>query len=251
MVWRSGCAAAAITAATALALTPSGGVADGPPTCGGHSATATRLAAPTPALAWRAVITSPVPIHAPSVAGLPREIERTSASALLVLGERSTADHRCALRVRLPWRPNGASGWIDSSSVRLVSTPWRIVVDVGSRRVTLLRSGRPVLAYRAVVGKPGTPTPTGTYAIATVWSGPPSGFTGSYILTLTAHSDILAHFDGGDGLVALHGRGGTSLRDPLGSARSHGCIRLANADIDTLVRDVGPDALPGTPVTIR
>jgi len=207
--------------------------------------------APTQALAWRALITSRAPIYGASVAGLPSEVDHTSASALLVLGERAGADHRCSLRVRLPWRPNGASGWIDSSHVRLVSTPWRIVVDVAERRVTVLRSDRPVLVYRAVVGKPSTPTPTGRYAIATVWSGPPSGFTGSHILTLTAHSDVLSHFDGGDGLVALHGRGGTSLRDPLGSARSHGCVRLSNAAIDTLVRDIGATALPGTPVTIR
>jgi hypothetical protein len=38
--------------------------------------------------------------------------------------------------------------------------------------------------------------------------------------------------------------------DPLGSDRSHGCIRLANTAIDWLVRTIGPAQLPGTPVRV-
>jgi hypothetical protein len=40
------------------------------------------------------------------------------------------------------------------------------------------------------------------------------------------------------------------LRDPLGSARSHGCVRLANDAISWLVRTIGRGDLPGTPVTV-
>lgn len=79
----------------------------------------------------------------------------------------------------------------------------------------------------------------------------PADFFGAWVIGLTAHSDVLAHFDGGDGRVGMHGRGGASLRDPLGTARSHGCIRLANADISTLVRLVGAAQLPGVPVRVR
>jgi lipoprotein-anchoring transpeptidase ErfK/SrfK len=75
-------------------------------------------------------------------------------------------------------------------------------------------------------------------------------FLGSWVLALTAHSRVLAHFDGGDGRVALHGRGAASLADPLGTAASHGCVRLSNAAIDWLVRRIGLTALPGTPVVI-
>ena len=38
--------------------------------------------------------------------------------------------------------------------------------------------------------------------------------------------------------------------DPLGSARSHGCVRLANGAIDQLVETVGDERLLGTPVEI-
>jgi lipoprotein-anchoring transpeptidase ErfK/SrfK len=101
-----------------------------------------------------------------------------------------------------------------------------------------------------VVGKPSTPTPVGLFAIA--WAIPwnPNDFLGSWVLELTAHSNVLQQFDGGDGTVGIHGRGGLSLLDPLGSAASHGCIRLANADIDWLVDMVGESQLPGTPVEV-
>jgi lipoprotein-anchoring transpeptidase ErfK/SrfK len=70
------------------------------------------------------------------------------------------------------------------------------------------------------------------------------------VLELTAHSNLLQRFDAGDGTVGVHGRGGASRLDPLGSARSHGCIRRSNQAIDWLVRTVGVDRLPGPPVHV-
>ena len=54
-----------------------------------------------------------------------------------------------------------------------------------------------------------------------------------------------------NGTVGVHGRGGASLLDPLGSARSHGCIRLANTAIDWLAHAVGAARLPGIPVLVH
>jgi lipoprotein-anchoring transpeptidase ErfK/SrfK len=59
-----------------------------------------------------------------------------------------------------------------------------------------------------------------------------------------ARSNVLQEFDGGPGQIALHGLdnvGGT-----LGTAVSHGCVRLADASMRWLVTRVGP----GVPVTI-
>lgn len=67
-----------------------------------------------------------------------------------------------------------------------------------------------------------------------------------WVLPLTAHSKVLRRYDGGDGQVGLRGRGGASLRDRLGTARSHGCIRIANADIAWLAERI----TAGTPVRI-
>ena len=106
-------------------------------------------------------------------------------------------------------------------------------------------------SVQVVVGAPGTATPVGLFSIVGAWGSPPGAFLGSWILPLTAHSDTLQHFEGGDGTVGIHGRGGASLLDPLGSARSHGCIRLANAAIDWLVRKVGAGRLAGIPVSVQ
>jgi lipoprotein-anchoring transpeptidase ErfK/SrfK len=56
---------------------------------------------------------------------------------------------------------------------------------------------------------------------------------------------VLQEFAGGPGQVAVHGVwnvGGT-----MGTATSHGCIRLDTAAISWLGRRIGP----GVPVTIR
>jgi lipoprotein-anchoring transpeptidase ErfK/SrfK len=127
---------------------------------------------------------------------------------------------------------------------------WSIAISRAKRTLTVLRAGRLARRLSVVIGKPVTPTPTGLFSIIGAWRSQPNAFLGSWILPLTAHSDVLQEFDGGDGTVGIHGRGGASLLDPLGSARSHGCIRLANAAIDWLVDSIGVAQLAGTPVGV-
>jgi hypothetical protein len=178
-------------------------------------------------------------------------VSPAQASALLVLATRRDRNGRCWLQVRLPSRPNAAKGWVAAERVQAEATPWRIDVRLSSRTVTLMRFGERVARYRAVVGAPVTPTPRGLFALVDAYANEPGDFLGRWILTLTAHSDILQHYDGGDGRVALHGRGGFSLHDPLGSAASHGCVRLSNAAISGIVRRIGLAAIPGVPVRVR
>ena len=151
------------------------------------------------------------------------------------------------VRVLLPGRPNGSAKWINADRVRLVRTRWRVEIDLSERRLTLLRDGRVRRRFGAVVGAPGTPTPRGRFAIYETARQPDAqGFLGPYALHLTAHSDVLDDYGGGPGRVAIHGRGGSSLADPLGSARSHGCIRVDNAAVRLLARVLAP----GVPVVI-
>jgi lipoprotein-anchoring transpeptidase ErfK/SrfK len=155
------------------------------------------------------------------------------------------------VQARLPWRPNTASGWIKASQVILRPTSWRIVISTADRSLSVYRRGRLVRRLQVVVGKPSTPTPLGLFSIIGAWTDPPDAFLGSWILPLTAHSDALQQFDGGDGTVGIHGRGGASLLDPLGSAASHGCIRVDNSSIDWLVGTIGAGAIPGIPVRVE
>jgi lipoprotein-anchoring transpeptidase ErfK/SrfK len=212
------------------------------------------VAAPTNTLAWRAGVEG-ITAVLDRLPGRSLHISRwlgpNDAPWLLVTSRPRVADRRCWVQVQLPWRPNFSVGWVNARNVVLEKTQWRIEVSTAQRMLTVFRVGKPIRSISVVVGKPSTPTPTGLFAIA--WAIPwhPSDFLGSWVLELTAHSDVLQQFDGGDGTVGIHGRGGTSLLDPLGSAASHGCIRLANADIDWLVDTIGENQLPGTPVQIQ
>jgi lipoprotein-anchoring transpeptidase ErfK/SrfK len=219
------------------------------------SAATPSVAAPTSKLAWTAKVIYPTMARAAPRAGA-RRIARVGTVAawdrgpvaLLVLGARTEKKSgRLWVKVQLPERPNGRSGWIDADYAKLSTTPWRLVLDRGSRRVTAFRGGRRVRSWRVVVGKPGTPTPRGLFAIYERVRQPPGSELGPFALQLTAHSNTLKNFGGGPGRVAMHGRSGPLLSDPLGSARSHGCIRMQNR----IVRWLAARARPGTPVEIR
>lgn len=165
---------------------------------------------------------------------------------LMALRERTVGGRRW-VQVRLPERPNDATGWLLRDAVALEETRWWIDVFVGARTVVVRREGAVVKRFRAVVGAPATPTPRGLFAIYEKVRQPdPRAFLGTWALHLTAHSDVLDDYGGGDGRAALHGRSGASLADPLGTARSHGCVRLDNRAVDWLAARIPA----GTPMRI-
>ena len=224
------------------------------PACGAGRATDAKVGKPSAARAWRAELITgtrtwrSVPKPGDKRLGVvgPRD-----SSALLVMRAARDRNGRCWVLVRLPSRPNNARAWVRADRVGLRSTRWRIVVSRRARTLAVHRDGEHRRRFRVVVGAPGTPTPHGLVSIIGVWRWNSADFLGSYILPLTAHSNVLQEFGGGDGRVGIHGRGGASLLDPLGSARSHGCIRLSNEAIKWIVRTVGAGRLPGIPVHVR
>jgi hypothetical protein len=60
----------------------------------------------------------------------------------------------------------------------------------------------------------------------------------------SARSDVFQQFDGGPGQIALHGL--TNVGGVLGTAASHGCVRLDNGVMRWLVKRIRP----GTTVII-
>jgi hypothetical protein len=222
------------------------------PECAKGHATSTGVGKPAARVAWRAGIVARTPLYRSvpgrGLKGIGRgSIAPKDASWLLVLRAARDRKGRCWLLVRLPSRPNNARAWLNAGRVELRSTRWRIVVSRRARTLAVYRDGDRRRRIRIVIGAPGTPTPRGHFSIVGVWRWNPADFLGSYILPLTAHSDVLQEFGGGDGRVGIHGRGGASLNDPLGSARSHGCIRISNGPVRWLARH----ARPGTPVDVR
>lgn len=152
------------------------------------------------------------------------------------------------VKVLLGSRPNGRSAWIKRDHVILSRTRYWIDVSTRQRRVTVYRDGRRMRSFRSVVGAPRTPTPHVLSAVYEINRQPnPKAFLGTWVVALTSHSNVLENYGGGPGRVAIHGRAGESLKDPLGSARSHGCVRVSNADVSYMARYVPA----GTPVDLR
>jgi lipoprotein-anchoring transpeptidase ErfK/SrfK len=169
------------------------------------------------------------------------------AQQFLVLGSRHDSHGATWLHVLLPVRPNGSTAWIPKDRTSIGTTHWRIVVSVGQRTVRAYENGKLKRSFPAVVGAPGTPTPLGHYAIyEKIAQRDPQSVIGPWALHLTAFSDVLENFGGGPGRVAIHGRDGEYLSAPLGTAESHGCIRVSDTNVGFLARVV----ISGTPVAI-
>jgi len=148
------------------------------------------------------------------------------------------------LRVLLPGRPNGHTGWIDRARTRAATTAWHVVVRLSERRTLVYRRGRLVQSFAAIVGKPSTPTPTGAFFVEEAVALRAGDVGGPFALALSARSQVFQEFDGGPGQIALHGL--RNVGGVLGTAASHGCVRLANDVTRWLVLRIGP----GVPVTI-
>jgi hypothetical protein len=149
------------------------------------------------------------------------------------------------LQAYVPVRPNGLLGWIRRRAVHVLSDPWALVVKLRSHRLVVRQADRVIRTLPIAVGKPSTPTPTGHYFLNELLKQPnPTGAYGPYAFGTSAFSDVLLHFNTGNGQIGIHG---TDEPWVIGTSATHGCIRLYNRDIVWLARRVPP----GTPVQIR
>lgn len=146
------------------------------------------------------------------------------------------------LRVLLPSRPNGSTGWVRVSQVQSRQTTSLVRVRVGSRQLELVEDGDVTGTWPVAVGAPDTPTPTGrTFILGQLVDSQQS--YSPVILPLGTHSQTLDSYGGGPGTVALHGWTDTSV---FGQAVSHGCVRVPADALERL------RSLPlGTPVLIE
>jgi hypothetical protein len=147
------------------------------------------------------------------------------------------------VHVLLPGRPNSHTGWIRAYRTRRTTTEWRLRLDLSARQVTAYHHGHARRRFAAVIGTPSTPTPTGRFFIEEALDLS-SQVGGPFALATSARSEVLQEFEGGPGQIALHGRNG--LSEALGSAASHGCVRLETEAITWLAQRIGG----GVPLTI-
>lgn len=164
---------------------------------------------------------------------------------LPVIGHSTDQEGADWLKVMLPGRPNSHTGWIPAATATLTKTPWRIGVDLSARRVRIFNEGRQVRSFRAIVGTSSTPTPQGPFFVEELVRLGGGAVGAPAALALSARSNVLKQFEGGPGQIAFHGTRNVGGR--LGTAASHGCIRLRTKAIRWLAAHVGG----GSPVDIR
>jgi lipoprotein-anchoring transpeptidase ErfK/SrfK len=160
--------------------------------------------------------------------------------SLPVVGRR-----RGFLRVLLPGRPNGHTGWIQATKARTWTTPWHVLVRTASKRLFVFKGRRIVRSFPVVVGKSSTPTPRGRFYVEEALLLPRGALGGPAAFALSARSNVFQEFEGGPGQIAIHGVQG--IGGVPGTAVSHGCIRATAEALQFMVRRFGT----GTPVDIR
>ncbi|MDX6679381.1 MAG: hypothetical protein QOE31_3433 [Solirubrobacteraceae bacterium] len=165
-------------------------------------------------------------------------------TVLPVIGRRRAGDGTPWVRVRLPGRPLGHTGWISAANTRRDTTEWHVVIRLGARQVVVYRDGLVARRFSAVVGKPSTPTPRGHFFVEEAVALAPSASGAPFALASSARSQVLQEFEGGPGQIALHGTG--NLSAPLGTAASHGCVRISPRAIAWIASRIGG----GVPMTI-
>jgi hypothetical protein len=182
--------------------------------------------------------------HAPRAGRLRLLTEDGFPEVYVLLAQRQDAAGVPWVRLRLPQRPNGVTGWVRRATLgpfSLVRT--RLVVNRRTLRITLFDGGRRRFRAPVGVGAPGTPTPKGSFWIREKFRVSGNSLYGTRAMGTAAYSDVLTDWPGG-GIIGIHGTDQPGL---LPGRPSHGCIRVRNRDIERLY-DLTPI---GTPLLIR
>ena len=147
-------------------------------------------------------------------------------------------------RVMLPGRPNGSEGWVLTDGMSIFAVQGSMIVDLSDRTLTYVVGEDEVLTTEIGVGSSSYPTPTGRFFVTdTVTMADPDSPWGPHALGLSARSDTITEFNGGDGIIGIHG---TNSPSSIGQATSLGCVRVPNEVITQLHQMVRL----GTPVEI-
>jgi hypothetical protein len=139
--------------------------------------------------------------------------------------------------------PNGHFGWVKfGRDVAVHAVRWELRVSLSRREIDVLGGGRLVRRIPVGIGRPGSPTPTGRFAVAEKLTGSFGPAFGCCILALTARQPRLppgwntkiTYY------VAIHAGTGQ------GAEVSAGCLHATEAQVRWLMRTVPL----GTPVLI-
>ncbi|HEX8208039.1 MAG TPA: L,D-transpeptidase/peptidoglycan binding protein [Solirubrobacteraceae bacterium] len=133
-----------------------------------------------------------------------------------------------------------------------LNNPTVVTVSRAAKTARVFERGKLVQSYRVAVGEPRYPTPMGSFTVQGMqvdppWNVPQSEWAGKLAGQTIPGGDprnpLKARWIGFNGSVGFHG---TASVDSLGTAASHGCVRMAEGDVIDLYERVQV----GTPVLV-
>lgn len=128
--------------------------------------------------------------------------------------------------------------------------PMRLEIRLKQRRVEVYQGETKIKTYAIAVGRPGWETPKGTFKVRQMLRNPTwiHPFTGEAIPGGDPENPLgrfwIGFWTNGKQWIGFHG---TPKPESVGTAASHGCIRMYNQDIAALFAKVSL----GTEVTVK
>ena len=107
----------------------------------------------------------------------------------------------------------------------------RLMVNIPARKIALVVDGQVVKVYPVAVGKRSTPSPAGTFHIASHVANPSYWHEGQVVKPGPGNPVGTRWMSLGFKGYGLHG---TNHPESVGHAASHGCIRMRNHDVEEL-----------------
>jgi lipoprotein-anchoring transpeptidase ErfK/SrfK len=107
----------------------------------------------------------------------------------------------------------------------------RLIVNIPARKIALVEDGKVVKVYSVAVGKQSTPSPSGTFHIASHVVNPTYSHDGKVVRPGPGNPVGTRWMSLGYKGYGLHG---TNHPESIGHAASHGCIRMRNHDVEEL-----------------
>lgn len=119
----------------------------------------------------------------------------------------------------------------DGARADAPSVARRVVVSIPDRKLALVENDQVISIYSVAVGAPVSPSPVGTFTIVTRVTNP-TYYRPGKVIGPGASNPIGTRWIG----LSVKGFGihGTDEPRSIGFARSHGCIRLRNHDVEEL-----------------
>lgn len=119
----------------------------------------------------------------------------------------------------------------DRPEEKAEQTTRRIIVSIPDRKLALLQDGEVKKVFPVSIGKDSTPSPSGSFRIVNRVTKPTYYHAGK-VIAAGPLNPLGTRWMG----LSEHGYGihGTNAPSSIGKAASHGCVRMARADLEQL-----------------